>query len=135
MKTVEEAVDDAWHKLPYGCSHERFASYMREALASRDRDIIEQAAVAVNDGTIAGMLAAARIRALSPAGTAPAACPHCAFSDGTHAPECRLSTCRICAGASPAGTAVPEACGTCSGKRWVLRMSRPCPACSPGGEP
>ncbi len=35
------------------------------------------------------------------------------------------------------GTAVPEVCGVCNGKRKVPVdfPAMPCPACSPGGEP
>ncbi len=125
MKTPEELTSEYflgsttknptnWHRL-------------RDMFASRDRDIIEQAAGAVNDGTIAGMLAAARVRALSPAGTA----PDCSLSRLCERHDGHTGNCNP---RSPAGTAVTEVCGTCSGKRWVLRMSRPCPACSPTRE-
>lgn len=145
----------------------RLEAALAAAWASRDRDIIERCAVEAEKyargsgptrSLINGALfdAAARIRALSPAGTAPALgcvhgrstgalCPHCT---GVNNPLMVESTSRFTDPRwqpRPAGTAVPEVCGTCHGAGYVLFLwprpgsppgnyEGPCPACSPGGE-
>ncbi len=168
MKTPEEFAAEFFNK------GECMRDNLRDAIASRDRDIIERCAALVDrdaqanwdrsepagfrDDDAAETHAAVAmaleglakdIRALSPAGTARATPiggwqpgdpePGPVVAAGTAVPASCAKTLFACV--RKVGhegrcipEAVPEVCGTCGGKRWVLRMSRPCPACSPGGE-
>ncbi len=150
MKTPEEFVRD--YLAQYLCDYD--AKTMVDAIASRDRDIIEQAAALVDKDAQANWDIAEKqadvddeeaeihegvamaldglatdIRALFPAGTAPLN-PAQAYVP----PHVREQL------ASPAGTAVPEvcrACNTCDGQGgWFYKTKQsmvPCGDCNGTG--